>query len=108
MSIYSTPKRHNDFVFIVWKKLNNADILIADPFISTYAHNLPNLKWLQLTWAGVDMIAARFQDCPAPPYLITRLGGCFGQAMSDYVLGYIIANERRFKESWKAQTEHIW
>ncbi|XP_031565222.1 uncharacterized protein LOC116300485 isoform X2 [Actinia tenebrosa] len=89
-------------------KLQEAGILICDPVIVPYLSQLSNLKWLQLTWAGIDSVIASFKDKAPPPYLITRFGGVFGQAMAEYVIGEIIARERISRKLWKRQEEHNW
>ena len=51
----------------------------------------PKLQWVQSTWAGVDAIAHLASERLA----ITTLKGVFGQAMSEYVVGWLVAIERQ-------------
>lgn len=89
-------------------KLQEAGILICDPIIIPYVTQLPNLKWLQLTWAGIDSVIESFNDKAPPSYLVTRFGGVFGQDMAEFVIGEIIARERSSRKFWKRQEEHYW
>jgi len=95
---------------IVLGQIKAAEILIADPpYVAPYIHNLPNLQWLHLTFAGVEMIAPHFQDkTDPPPYIITRMAGTYAIPMAEFVLGYIIAYERKFKHAWEKQKQHVW
>lgn len=51
----------------------------------------PKLQWVQSTWAGVDAIAHFASERLA----ITTLKGVFGQTMSEYVVGWLLAIERQ-------------
>lgn len=53
--------------------------------------SVEGLRWLQSTWAGVNALAAsRRRD-----FTCTRLAGCFGKQMAEYVFGAI------FLEDWQ-------
>jgi phosphoglycerate dehydrogenase-like enzyme len=51
---------------------------------------LPRLRWAQSTWAGITP----FLEQPRRDFLLTGARGIFGAAMSEYVLGWILALER--------------
>lgn len=51
----------------------------------------PKLQWVQSTWAGIDTIAHFATEHLA----ITTLKGVFGQAMSEFVVGWLLAIERQ-------------
>lgn len=55
-----------------------------------YLNTAPNLQWVQSTWAGVTPLI----NHPRRDYQLTGLKGVFGQVMSEYVLGWILALER--------------
>lgn len=55
-----------------------------------YLNTTPNLQWVQSTWAGVTPLI----NHPRRDYQLTGLKGVFGQVMSEYVLGWILALER--------------
>ncbi len=51
---------------------------------------LPSLRWVQSTWAGVTPF---FEDSRRD-YLLTGVKDLFGAAMSEYVLGWVLALKR--------------
>ena len=56
-------------------------------------HRLPDLEWVQSTWAGAGPC------CPCstrvPKLVATAAKGIFGDAIAEYVLGWLIALDRR-------------
>ena len=76
-------------------QLAEAEILLGPPAaVAPLLRHCPNLRWVQSTWAGVrPLIETTFRN-----YQLTALKGVFGQAMSEYVLGWILALERRIIE----------
>ncbi|KAF5283341.1 hypothetical protein FQR65_LT13890 [Abscondita terminalis] len=88
--------------------LKEAEILVADvDWAGPYIYNLPNLKWLQGTWAGVDAISP-YIDKPLP-FLFTRYSGHrFGQMMSEYVVSHIVFLERDFRAMERNQLKRSW
>lgn len=96
-------------------KLRDAEILITEPAtlvdLLTY-HNdedtaplLPNLKWCQSTYAGVDPLFKA--NIPFPlPFTLTRFAGVFGPPIAEWCLARIIGYERGFALSQEDQTQH--
>ena len=62
-------------------------------------------QWLQSTWAGITPLLA--SDLPRD-YRLSRAVGIFGQVMAEYVLGHLLAHERRLFERQQAQREQRW
>ncbi|MBA1249993.1 D-2-hydroxyacid dehydrogenase [Pseudomonas luteola] len=62
-------------------------------------------SWVQSTWAGIRPLLASglTQD-----YVLTRAVGVFGQLMSEYVLGYLLAHERCLLERARKQADRLW
>ena len=48
------------------------------------------------------------QEQITPQIKFCRFGGRFGQAMSEYVLAYIVAEERNFKMTYEAEAKASW
>lgn len=75
--------------------------LVADA-----ALRLPELAWVQSTWAGVrpllPLLAAR------PELVATAPKGIFGDAMAEYVLGWLVALDRRLLDYAAQQREGRW
>jgi len=62
----------------------------APPDLAAIIPRCPQLRWVQSTWAGIDAIAHFASDT----LQITPLKGVFGPAMSEYVMGWLLAIER--------------
>ena len=62
-------------------------------------------RWLQSTWAGVAPLLA--EGMPRD-YLLSRAVGVFGQLMAEYLLGHMLAHERKLAARWQAQLEQRW
>ena len=67
--------------------------------------NLPQLKWVQTMSAGVDRL---MDPSLRRDYTLTNSGGAFGTLMREYVMGYILAYERRVFERRDSQLKRIW
>lgn len=62
-------------------------------------------QWLQSTWAGITPLLAA--DLPRD-YRLSRAVGIFGQVMAEYVLGHVLAHERRLFARLAAQVAQRW
>lgn len=68
-----------------------ATLTLANPaLLAEVLDDLPRLRWAQSTWAGVRPLV----DHPRHDYTLTGVRGIFGQAMSEWVLGWLLALER--------------
>nr|WP_220493815.1 D-2-hydroxyacid dehydrogenase [Shewanella sp. SG41-4] len=86
--------------------INHADIWLAEPHLA--ASLLPHataLKWLQSTFAGVDVLMH-----PSLPhdYLLTNIRGVFGPLMSEYVFGYLLSHYRQHNMYTQQQQQQRW
>ena len=104
----------NDFQYFKFltdlsvEALKNAEILFGDPpVLSSVVFQLPKLKWMHSTYAGVNSILEHLPD-KQPSFVLTRPGGIFGPLMAEYVVGQIIARERKFALSWQCQKDKVW
>ncbi|XP_067944761.1 glyoxylate/hydroxypyruvate reductase A-like [Watersipora subatra] len=90
--------------------LKEADIIVSDPnFAHLWLNGLHNLKFVHGTWAGADRLMRLVQEqnvTPQFPYC--RFAGRFGQAISEYVISYIVAQERNFRKVYEAEAECKW
>lgn len=84
----------------------DSNILLGDParVVQALPH-LSNLRWVQLTWAGVEPMldAALRRD-----YVLTNIRGVFGPLMSEYVFSYLLAHERKVIARHDAQRAGKW
>jgi phosphoglycerate dehydrogenase-like enzyme len=62
----------------------------APPDLAAIIPRCPQLRWVQSTWAGIDAIA----HFASETLKITPLKGVFGPAMTEYVMGWLLAIER--------------
>ena len=62
----------------------------APPDLAAIIPRCPQLRWVQSTWAGIDAIA----HFASETLQITPLKGVFGPAMTEYVMGWLLAIER--------------
>jgi phosphoglycerate dehydrogenase-like enzyme len=68
-----------------------ATLALATPdLLAVVLDDLPRLRWAQSTWAGVRPLV----DHPRRDYTLTGVRGIFGQAMAEWVLGWLLALER--------------
>ncbi|ETP48841.1 hypothetical protein F442_05496 [Phytophthora nicotianae P10297] len=71
-------------------------------------HVLNNVKWIQATYAGVDMYLDLLPKGPnaiVPKFTLTRAGGMMPRIMAQYVLGYITMIERKLLEAKEYQSK---
>ena len=81
-------------------------VALADPpAVRHILGDLPNLRWLQSTYAGVDTL---LQPGLRRDYLLTNVRGIFGPWMAEYVIGYAIMHERLGWRRYLAQQERRW
>jgi phosphoglycerate dehydrogenase-like enzyme len=68
-----------------------AEIALGAPdLLAPLIEDMPRLQWVQSTWAGITP----FLDVPRRDYLLTGVKDIFGQSMSEYVLGWLLALQR--------------
>jgi phosphoglycerate dehydrogenase-like enzyme len=84
----------------------DCDLVFGEPnLICGVLQQLPALKWVQATWAGVEPL---LDSALRRDYLLTNARGVFGGLMSEFVFGYLLLHERRILERLQAQRENRW
>jgi phosphoglycerate dehydrogenase-like enzyme len=82
------------------------DVVFGEPSLIREAlADLPRLRWVQATWAGVEPL---LDPSLRRDYVLTNARGVFGALMSEYVFGYMLLHERRIFERFQAQQEKRW
>lgn len=84
----------------------DCEIIFGAPsMVPGVLNDLPNLRWVQSMWAGVEplLIPSLRKD-----YLLTNARGVFGGLMSEYVIGYLLAHERKVFSRRQAQMSKTW
>jgi phosphoglycerate dehydrogenase-like enzyme len=71
----------------------NCEVVLGSPtLIRKTLTELPNVRWVQSMWAGVEPL---LDPSLRRDYILTNARGVFGQLMSEYILGYLLAHERQ-------------
>ena len=82
------------------------DLVLGDPvLIRKVLPDLPALKWVQATWAGVEPL---LDPVLRRDYILTNARGVFGGLMSEYVFGYLLLRERKILQRLEAQQQSRW
>jgi phosphoglycerate dehydrogenase-like enzyme len=83
-----------------------AGILLGDPTrVREALPKMSALRWVQLTWAGVEPM---LDPSLRRDYVLTNIRGVFGPLMSEYVFGYLLAHERRLLARHEATRSGRW
>jgi phosphoglycerate dehydrogenase-like enzyme len=82
------------------------DIVLGEPSrIKAALASLPALSWAQSIWAGVEPL---LDSALRRDYILTNARGVFGELMSEYVIGYLLAHERKIFQRHEAQKNKHW
>jgi phosphoglycerate dehydrogenase-like enzyme len=93
-------------VKILTEPTDGCEIVLGSPsMIAKELGNLPNVKWIQSTWAGVEPL---LDPSLRRDYILTNARGVFGGLMSEFVFGYLLAHERKIFEVAQAQQRKEW
>lgn len=91
---------------IAEKASKEIEIVFGAPtMIRDALSSLPNLRWAQASWAGVEPL---LDPSLRRNYVLTNARGVFGGLMSEYIFGYLLAHERKVFERAEAQKNKIW
>jgi phosphoglycerate dehydrogenase-like enzyme len=82
------------------------DIVLGEPSrIKAALASLPALSWVQSIWAGVEPL---LDSASRRDYVLTNARGVFGGLMSEYIIGYLLAHERKIFQKHEAQKNKHW
>ncbi len=82
------------------------EIILGEPrLIREHLDTLTKLRWAQSIWAGVEplVVPSLRQD-----YLLTNVKEVFGELMSEYIFGHLLAHLRHIFKHRDAQKEKNW
>lgn len=82
-----------------------AEVIIGEPDREELAA-AKDLRWVQLTWAGVDRYVPQRDALRGA--VLTNASGAFGGIIAEYAVGAIIALYRGFPQYWENQKNHRW
>lgn len=84
----------------------DADIIFGEPNLIVDAlDSLPDLGWVQATWAGVEPL---LDSTLRRDYILTNARGVFGALMSEFIIGYLLLHERKILQRLASQKEEYW
>lgn len=82
------------------------DLLLGEPALIRHVVGcLPNLRWAQCTWAGVEPL---LQPGMRRDYTLTNVRFVYGPQMAEYVYGYLLLIARGTLSRLQAQQEGRW
>lgn len=84
----------------------DVDIVLGEPSrIQAALAALPAVSWVQSIWAGIEPLVG---PAARQNYILTNARGVFGGLMSEYVIGYLLAHERKIFQRLEAQKNKNW
>ncbi len=85
---------------------DDVDIVLGEPKpIKAALDSLPALIWAQSIWAGIEPLVG---PASRRNYILTNARGVFGRLMSEYVIGYLLAHERKIFKRLEDQKNKSW
>lgn len=80
-------------------------VVLGQPdLVAAALEGMPQLRWVQSTWAGVaPLLGLQRRD-----FLLTGVRGVFGPQMAEYVFGNLLAIELKFEERRGRQRRREW
>lgn len=92
-------------------QLQDAEIVIGQPpmkYIQDRANICPELKFIQMTWAGTDIYTRSSDPFPKDSILLANASGTFGMIMSQFVVGMTLSLMLNFKAYHAQQDQKFW
>jgi phosphoglycerate dehydrogenase-like enzyme len=84
----------------------DVDIVLGEPSrIKAALASLPAVSWVQSIWAGIEPLVG---PASRRDYTLTNARGVFGGLMSEYIIGYLLAHERKIFKRLEDQKNKIW
>ena len=84
----------------------DGDIVLGEPrLIRDALPRLSSPKWIQSMYAGVESL---MDSSLRRDYTLTNARGVFGELMSEYVFGYLLAHEKKILARFQAQQANRW
>ncbi len=85
---------------------NDYDLIFGEPsLIQGVINLLPEIHWVQSSWAGVEPLLA---PGLRRGYILTNAREVYGAMMAEYVFGYLLMIERRILSRWQSQQQRTW
>lgn len=86
--------------------LEDCDIVLGEPrLIRDQLPHLTHAKWIQSIYAGVEALT---DPALRRDYVLTNARSVFGELMSEYVMGYLLAHEKKIFKRAEDQQNKKW
>jgi phosphoglycerate dehydrogenase-like enzyme len=86
--------------------LQDCDIVLGEPrLIRDQLPHLTHPKWIQSIYAGVETL---MDPALRRDYVLTNARSVFGELMSEYVIGYLLAHEKKIFKRVQDQQAKKW
>jgi phosphoglycerate dehydrogenase-like enzyme len=90
----------------ITRSLEDCEIVLGEPkLIRDTLPLLSTPKWIQSIYAGVETL---MDSSLRRDYILTNARGVFGELMSEYVFGYLLAHEKKIFARFEAQQANRW
>lgn len=87
---------------------DQTEILFGEPdLLLPLLERMPNLRWIQSSWAGVTPLIEALRHSPRE-LVLTNIRGIFGPLMAEYVFAYLLAHARQLESHRQAQQQRQW
>lgn len=80
-------------------------MLAAPPMAKNYINQAKNVVWMQSTFTGVD---AMNDPNLRKDYILTNVRDLYGEAMAEYVFGYILFFKKEIPKNVRHQKDSAW
>ncbi|MBE0636288.1 D-2-hydroxyacid dehydrogenase [Candidatus Bipolaricaulota bacterium] len=91
----------------VRQSIESADVVLGSiSFPSHLLSTAKNLKWIQVTGAGIDAFLT--QSSLPPGVMLTRADVGFGNQIAEYVMGHLLALTQQVHEVARLQQQRAW
>ncbi len=91
--------------------LLKAEIIVGQPPIEMILNpetDCPNLKLIQMTWAGTDQYTCSDKEFPKDSITLANASGAYGLIMSQFVVGMMLSTSLNFMYYHNQQLQKIW
>lgn len=91
--------------------LSRAEIIIGEPdinLLSDLDSNCPNLRFIQMTWAGTDIYTNNKVLFPQDKVMLSNASGAYGNVMSQFVIGQIMFLLFHFGKYYSQMERKSW
>ncbi len=87
--------------------LSDAEILLARALPKEVIKRSPKLKWIQMMYAGMEVIL-RDKDLVESPAKLTNASGIQAEAIAEYAITLMLAFNKRLLHFAELKKQHVW